>query len=119
MGFGGLRRFEVQAGVALTLALVSLLPFLAAAWLVASRYHADLRLIIYGADGRFVPALLVCLLASMVPAGCALLLGWNSAGQRRNDKPARSWVGFFVGGGVLTFDVILLLAFVMLRMKQG
>jgi len=119
VGLGRLRLYEVQASYALALALVSVPPFLAAAGLMASRYHADLRVIVYGAGGRFAPALLGCLLASMVPAGCGFLLGWSSAGQRRNDKPARSWLGFFVGGGVLTLDLILVIAFFMLRMEQS
>ena len=58
-------------------------------------------------------------LCSSLPAFVGFVLGWNSAGQRRNDKPMRSWVGFFVGGGVVTLDVVLMLAFYLLRLQTG
>jgi hypothetical protein len=79
----------------------------------------DLRHIIYSSEGFFLPVFIVCVLASMGTAALALVLGMSSAGQRRNDRPVRSWVGFFVGGGVLTFDLILTIALLMLRLPQA
>jgi hypothetical protein len=38
-------------------------------------------------------------------------LGLNSAGQRRNDKPKLSWIGFFLGAGVLCLALILFIFF--------
>lgn len=38
-------------------------------------------------------------------------LGLNSAGQRRNDKPTLSWIGFFLGAAVFCLAVILLFLF--------
>ena len=113
-----LRRYEVQASYALGLAIASIFPFLAAAYLAASRYDAVLSRIIYGAKGKFVPAFGVCVLLSLVAAGLAFLLGWSSAGQRRNNKSGRSWLGFFLGGLIATLDIILLAAFVMLRLEK-
>ncbi len=97
---------------------VSVVPFLGAMGMVLRNYRHDLGQIIYGAQGRFVMVFLACILLSAVPSGVGFLLGWSSAGQRRNDKPAHSWVGFFLGGCVLTFNLILLIAFYMLRWKQ-
>ena len=53
-----------------------------------------------------------------MPAAPGCLLGFNSAGQRRNDKQARSWTGFFVGGAVLTFNLILVIALYMIRLEK-
>ncbi|MHC4696488.1 MAG: hypothetical protein ACYTFA_07095 [Planctomycetota bacterium] len=118
MPAGRLRRYDVQAKYACTLSFVSIAPFFAAMWLVQRNVHWDLRQIIYSSDGLFQPAFVVCILASMAPAALAVILGWSSAGQRRNDRPARSWIGFFLGGSILTFDMILAIAFFMLRLPQ-
>lgn len=119
MALGSLRRFEVQARVSVILAVVSVVPLVIAAALVYRNYHAELRQIIYGAEGRFVPLFLGMVLCSLLPAFLGFVLGWNSAGQRRNDKPMRSWVGFFVGGGVVTLDIVLMWAFYVLRLQTG
>ena len=118
MGLDRLRRYDVQAGYAPVLSLVSVIPFLVAAGLAFRNYHSDLGQIVYGSRGVFLPLYAGCLLLSMMPAALGFLLGWSSAGQRRNDRPTRSWIGFFVGGGVLTFDLILAVAFLMLRLEQ-
>ena len=118
MGLEHLRRYDVQASYACVLSTVSAVPLLGAAALAFRNYHHDLGQIIYGSKGFFLPAFGGCLLLSMVPAAIGMLLGWSSAGQRRNDKPMHSWIGFFVGGGILTFDLILLIAFWMLHLQQ-
>jgi hypothetical protein len=117
VGLEKLRRYDWQARYAVWLAVAAVLPFLAGAYLAASRYDGVLGQIIYGANGRFVPAFAVSVLASLVPATCAFFLGLNSAGQRRNDRSAWSWIGFFLGGLIATFDLVLLIAFLMLRLR--
>jgi hypothetical protein len=119
VGIASLRRFDVQAKYAAVLAGVSVVPFLGAVALALRNYRHDLGQIIYGAEGRFVMMFLGCVLLSVLPSAGGFLLGWSSAGQRRNDKPAHSWIGFFLGGGVLTLNLILLIAFYMLRWKQS
>lgn len=118
MAFAGLRRFDVQANYALGLALGSVVPLLGAISLAIKNYNPDVGQIIYGSKGSFVIAYFGCVLASALSAGVGFFFGLNSAGQRRNDKPARSWAGFFLGGSVLTADIILTLAFLILRFKQ-
>ena len=119
MSFASLRRYDVQATYALVLAIVGVGPFLAALYLVGSHYDALLGQIIYGAKGRFVPAFAGCILLSIVPSTLAFILGWSRSGQRRNEKSSRSWTGFFLGGGIATFDLILLIAFYMLRFEMA
>ncbi|MFQ5591619.1 MAG: hypothetical protein ACE5HE_10685 [Phycisphaerae bacterium] len=116
---GRLRRYDVQADYAWVLAAVSIAPFLVAAGLLWRNMQWELGRIMYRSDGLFLPAFFVCLGASIAPAATGFLLGWSSAGQRRNDRPMRSWIGFFVGGGVLTLNVILMIAFLMLQLPQS
>lgn len=117
MAFSRLRRLDVQANCAVVLAFVSLVPCVAAGGVLVWKYDATLGQIVYGGAGKVVPVFVGCLLASLAPGVVSFLLGWNSAGQRQNDKPGRSWLGFFVGGAVVTVDVILMIAFVMLRLE--
>ena len=117
MGFGSLRRYDVQATCGYALALFSVLPLLGGAYLAWRNYDGTLEQIIYQSQ-FYIPAFVGCILLSMAAGALGCLFGFSSAGQRRNDKPARSWVGFFVGGGVVTLDLILLIAFLMLRLEQ-
>lgn len=118
MAMGHLRRYDVQASYSCVLSLVSIVPFLGALALALRNYRHDLGQIIYGDKSLFLPVFAGCLLLSLVPGALGFLLGWSSAGQRRNDKPKRSWIGFFIGGGVLTLDLIMLIAFWMLRLPR-
>lgn len=120
MTLGNLRRYDVQAKYAFALAMVSIVPGIAALWLGWRRFDADLGRIIYGSQGRFMLAFLGCVVLSTAPAALGLVMGWSSAGQRRNDQSRRSWIAFFVGGSVLTLNLVLLIAFFMLRLQaQG
>ena len=92
--------------------------YLTAAALAARNYEPTLGQIVYGSKGNFLPMFLGCVVLSMVPSVVAMILGISSAGQRRNDKPTHSWIGFFVGGSVLTFDLILVIALLMLRLQK-
>ena len=118
MGFRHVRRYDVQAMYALVLSVISVVPLFGAAALALRNYHHELGQIIYGSKGLFLPGFFGCLLPSMVLAAIGFLLGWNSAGQRRNDRPTHSWIGFFLGGIVLTLDLILLAAFCLLRLAE-
>ncbi len=118
MARSSLRRYDVQARYACALSLVSILPFAAAAIATWQRYDGGLGQIVYGSVGYYIPAVLACILLSIVPGTLGCLLGFSSAGQRRNDKQGRSWTGFFVGGAVLTFDLVLLIALYMLKLEK-
>ncbi len=117
MSLGQLRRYDVQANYAFALSLCSIIPLAGAVVLTLRNYDGQLGRIIYGAAGYYLPVFAACLLLSMLPGALGFALGLSSAGQRRNDKPTRSWIGFFLGGTVLTFDLILAIAFLMLRLK--
>jgi len=110
------RRFDVQASYALVLSLVSVLPCAAAAGVLLMKYDGTLGQIVYGAGGMVAPVFLLCVAVSLLSAFAGFLFGLSSAGQRRNDKSKQSWVGFFVGGTVCTLNVIMVIAFMMLRL---
>lgn len=118
MAFASLRRYDVQARYALGLAIASIPPFVGAAFLAMRNYEPQLGQIVYGQGGFFLPAFAGCALLSIAPAALGFVLGLNSAGQRRNDNSRRSWIGFFVGGAIVSLDIVLLIAFVMLRLER-
>lgn len=113
-----LRRYDVQATFAFVLGVISVAPLAVAVWLTLRNYQSELGQILYGSRSY----LLVhhgSLVGAMVPSFLAILLGWNSAGQRRNEKQSSSWIGFFVGGTVLTVAIIVLIGFYMLRLEHA
>lgn len=115
--FERFRRFEVQAVWAIALALISLGPAVTAAWLARRNYDDQLGRIVYGSDGFFLLTFAGCVLASLAISFLGFALGWNSAGQARNHRSSASWAGFFLGGAALSANIVLLLAFFMLRLK--
>ena len=116
MGFSQLRRFDVQAKVSLVLSLGSVMPLLGAAGITWRNYDHKIGQIVHGEAGAFVPVFLACVGLSAVAGAIAAALGLSSAGQRRNDKPAWSWIGFILGSAVVASNFVLLLAYWMLRL---
>jgi len=112
-----LRKYEVQAGYAAGLAILSVIPLVATIFLMLRNYHSDVRQIVYQSN-NYAFAVLGCIGLSVLSGFLGCLLGYNSAGERRNDRPKRSWIGFLLGGFVITLNVIALVAFVMLRFNH-
>ncbi len=117
MAMASLRRYDVQATYSLFLSLASIAPFVAAVVATAARYKSDLGAIVYSGNSKFLMGFLGCVALSALIAATGFILGWNSAGQRRNEKSGRSWLGFYVGGMTLTLNIVLLIAFWMLRLQ--
>ena len=111
MARGSLRRFDVQASYGFVLGILSVVPLLAAAYLVWRNWDGTLRAIVYKTTSNYRYTLLACITAALLVAVIALLFGWSSAGQRRNPNQGRSWVGFFMGSAVASLCVILLYVF--------
>lgn len=110
-----IRRYDVQARYAMMLSLVSVLPCLVAIAGIVRNYDRPLGKIVYGETSLFMPFLMAAIGSATLLSVIGLFLGFNSAGQRRNDQQAKSWVGFFVGGTVFTLCLAMLFAFVRLR----
>lgn len=115
--FDQLRRYEVQAAWSLALAMLSAAPAALAGYLVIRNYDDQLGRIIYGFKGYFLASFAGCVVLSMAAAFLGFAMGWSSAGQPRNDRSGASWAGFFLGGTVLSLNIIMLLAFYMLRLQ--
>lgn len=117
MFLDSLRKYEVQATYAARLAIVSAIPLVIGLWLTSRNYRSELGQILYGSK-KYLLMHHASLLVALGVSFLALVLGWNSAGQRRNDRQGQSWTGFFVGGTVFTASLILMIAFYMLRLEQ-
>ena len=115
--FERFRRYEVQAAWSIGLACISLGPMAGAAWLAWRNYDHQLGRIVFGSEGYFLLTFAGGVFVSGILAVIGFALGWNSAGQARNDRSGASWAGFFLGGSVLSANIILLLALYMLRLK--
>lgn len=111
-----IRNFDVQAKWSLVFSVASALCCLVFLALLLRNYQGDIRQIIYRADGKYQPMVMAAAALTMLLSAVGLAFGFNSAGQRRNDKQMFSWLGFFGGAGVLALAVVLCAAFVLLRM---
>jgi len=112
------RAAEVKASYAFVLSVISWIPCAAATMLAYRNYDPTLGQIIYGSTGRFVPFFVGCVLLSMGAAATAFALGWSSVLHPRNERPRQAWIGFFLGGGVLTLNLILMVTFYMIRLER-
>ncbi len=105
-----LRRYDIQAVVSTIVSFVSLGALLVLGGLLARNINWADKVIVYG-NRKY--ELLIQLLAAVT--GLLALTGFgfgaNSAGQRRNEKAGLSWVGFFIGAGVLCLTVIIVFLF--------
>ena len=118
MTWSRFRTAEVKASYALVLSVISWIPCAAATKFAYDRYDPILGQIIYGSTGRFVPVFVGCVLLSMAAAATAFALGWSSVLHPRNERPRQAWFGFFLGGGVLTLNLILMVTFYMIRLER-
>ena len=115
MAMGSIRRFDVQAKWSMFFSLASVLTCLGMFVLLVRNWDGQVNLVKFARDGSFQPAYLACTGLTMVLSVFGLSLGFNSAGQRRNDRQKLSWTGFFLGTSVLAFAIILLAAFWFLK----
>ena len=116
MASRSLRRFDVQAKVSLIISILAGVCFVTLVVLFARNYSSELGAVIYRTGSLFAPLFLVGTAATMLFSTVGLVLGFNSAGQRRNDLQGRSWAGFFLGTAFLAGAIICFALFWLLRM---
>lgn len=108
-----LRRFDTQARVSVYLSAASAVCLIALSGLLFRHPRLALmeNIIPYKPGGAKM--ILIYLFGALAfgLGAAGFGFGLNSAGQRRNDKPAHSWVGFFLGAGSLTLSLALLFLF--------
>lgn len=106
-----LRRYDVQARISVILSGVSLFFVLVLAALILQHLVFKEKVIPYNPKTLRMPLIYCTGLAALGLGIAGFGLGLNSAGQRRNDKPTQSWIGFFMGAGAITLALILLFLF--------
>ncbi len=116
MARSSLRRFDVQAKWSLVFSVLAALICLALAVLLVRNWHSGLNQIVFR-ESLFKIMVAGSAGLSMLLAVFGTALGFNSAGQRRNDKQRLSWIGFFLGSGVFTLAVVLFAAFWLLKFQ--
>ena len=100
-----LRRYENQALASIVLGVAACISLTCEAILVLRYFDFSQKVVYYSNPSR---RLLVfgAAAATLLLGFCALGLGFNSAGQRRNERPQMSWVGFFLGVGVVCIATV-------------
>ncbi len=104
-----LRRYDVQAVVSVYISILAILPLIALAFFIAQQLDFSQWVFYYGKLRKL--AILGSGLAALGLAAIGFGLGLNSAGQRRNDKPMMSWLGFFISAIVICLTLVLLYFF--------
>ncbi len=104
-----LRRYDVQARVSVILSLTSAATLMVLTVFVLQRMDFGEFVIVYGPLRRI--AVMGCTAVTLLLSAIGFGMGLNSVGQRRNDKQGLSWIGFFVGAGVLCLALIVFFLF--------
>ncbi len=116
MAKSSMRRFDVQAKWSLLFSLAAAVGCLALFTLLARNWQGNLHQFVFR-NPLFKAMVLGSAGLTMLLAVFGTALGFNSAGQRRNEKQRLSWAGFFLGSGVFTVAVILFAAFWVLKFQ--
>jgi hypothetical protein len=111
-----MRRYDVQAKWSVILSFAAVFPLMAVVTVLILRYRPDMKAIVFG-NPLYQPGVMVSTAAAIGLACLGIILGINSAGQRRNEHQRRSWTGFFIGVLVLSLAIIAFAGFWMLRLK--
>ena len=106
-----LRRYEDQARISVYLSIAALVFVAALAVLILQHLVVKEKVIPYNPKSLRMPLVYAFGLTALGLGAAGFGLGLNSAGQRRNDKPTHSWIGFFLGAGAITLSLILLFLF--------
>jgi asparagine N-glycosylation enzyme membrane subunit Stt3 len=111
--------YENQAKLSVGLGGLGGLAILGVLALIAKNFHRELPAIIYNPEGKWILVFGLGMLGALVTSAAGLLVGLNSAGQKRNTQTRLSWIGFFVNAGLLTLALIAGLAFYLMRMPTA
>jgi len=115
MGMSSFRRFDVQARWSLLFSVAAMLTCMPVAFLALKNWRSDINQILFSAKTMFQPAYMGGCALAILLACFGTALGFNSAGQRRNDRQKQSWLGFFLGVAALLLAILLLVAFMLLK----
>ncbi|MCH7702220.1 MAG: hypothetical protein IID37_11080 [Planctomycetes bacterium] len=111
MARGTLRRFDTQAKASWIVSLAAAAGVVVLVFLAGRNLDTELRVIRFSPDSMYKPLYLGICAVTMLLAVVGLVLGFNSAGQRRNEMQTRSWLGFFIGTGSFSLAIVLFWVF--------
>ncbi len=117
MASRSLRRYDVQARASLIVSILSVLAMASLALLLLRNYDFDLHAVIYAKKSYYSPMFFAGTSATMLLSAIGLVLGFNSAGQRRNDVQTRSWIAYFLSVAVLSGSIVCFCIFWFCQMK--
>jgi quinol-cytochrome oxidoreductase complex cytochrome b subunit len=108
------RLYGVQATASLLIAAAGLLCIVALIYFVFHGFDTQEKVIHYdpesGLGAYRRPLVFGATAIAVVIGGTAGLLGFNSLGQKRNDKQGRSWLGMTLGALVVALAPVLFYA---------
>ncbi len=103
--------YEQYARISLWLGLLAAAGLAAVGFLVFQKFNfQEFELVLKRGGTRFF-AILGGTGLSLALAGIGFLLGFSSAGQKRNTLSGTSWVGFFLNAAVMTLVLMVFLVF--------
>ena len=111
MARGSLRRFDVQAKIALYVSGVAVLGLLALIFMLLRNFQSEMKVVVYGSGSLFAPIVFLVTTVTLLLAGTGAAMGANSAGQRRNNLSKQSWTAFFVGCATVSATIIIFAMF--------
>ena len=98
-------RPDSQARLSAVLSLLSCVTLAGLVFLMKRHLDWKQMVISYGRTrGLIIQATFA---VTLLLAASGTYVGWSSVGERRNDKPTLSWLGFFVGAAVISLAFIL------------
>lgn len=107
-----LRRYDTQARLSVILSLASVVTLIGqvfAIWRERSPDPKETMTFYYGPYAKIAIWSVTAITLMLAIAGFGM--GLSSAGQRRNNRQKLSWIGFFVGAGVLVLTLIVFAVF--------
>ena len=113
----GAGTYEKQGKLGISLGVLALLAALAVGGLLARNYKPEIRQIVYGQGSNYILLIIGGLGVALLAAGAGFMLGFNSAGQKRNTQPRLSWTAFFLNAAVIALTLSLALVFYLMKFE--
>ena len=104
-----LRRYDTQAQVSVLVSLASVVSLAGVAFVIFQQFRWDELVIYYGPNRKL--AVMLGTAITLLLSAIGLAMGFNSVGQRRNEKQGWSWIGFFIGAGVFCAAIVIFALF--------